>query len=387
MLLLPCRTTTWAQEPIDSAEECLPEVVPAMWQPTPLVEPRITASLQPNRNRSWDPARVLAPMATSSGNLAPSASVSSPPAFAPRDRVTGAEALPKATTDLGNLLKKSLTAPSVQVQAKTPVVHDPRVRGSRVGALAAAGSHWIPARADLDTIVSKFDSRQIASTTITAGPYTSLLGPGFEFIDVQLLGSPRYEQGMQWHGSTDAEYRANGRQYFGQQSILVGAENWGSRFNYSHRGGDDYLDGGQALVPAGYHSQEMTLALGRDWENDTIELNVLRLDQTDLIFPGYVFDIDDLVTDGYEVTHTHRGFGLFDAVATEVWYNRTRFNGDAQNLQKRPFFPCSMRSATWARPMSIPCRPVIARPLCWAVARRTTTSFPSATICASSSKS
>ena len=284
-------------------------------------------------------------MATSGTRLTPgnpsnnSTSASSLLVFAPRDRVTGAEALPKATTDLGDLLKKSLTAPSVQVQARTPVVHDPRVRGSRVGSLAAAGSYWVPARADLDTIVSKFDSRQVASTTVTAGPYTSLLGPGFEFIDVELLGSPRYQDGLQWHGSTDAEYRANGHQYFGQQSIMAGADNWGSRFNYSNRGGDDYLDGGQVLVPAGYHSQEMTLALGRDWENDSVELNILRLDQNNVVFPGYVFDIDDLVTDGYEVTHTHRGLGAFDAVATEVWYNRTRFNGDAQNVQKRPFFP------------------------------------------------
>ncbi len=314
-----------------------------MWQPTPLVEPRISAT-ESNRGRAWDPSRVLAPLATS-GPLNP-ASGSSAAAlstglsvFAPRDRVLGAEAMPKATTDLGELLKKSSSAPAVQVQAKTPIVHDPRIRGSRVGSLAAAGSHWVPARADLDTIVSKFDSRQIASTVVTAGPYTSLLGPGFEFIDVQLLGSPRYTDGLQWHGSTAADYRANGRQYFGQQSILVGAENWGSRFNYSNRGGDDYMDGGQILIPSGYHSQEMTLALGRDWQNDSLELNVLRLDQTNVVFPGYVFDIDDLVTDGYEVTHTHRGSGLFDAVATEAWYNRTRFNGDAQNLQKRPFFP------------------------------------------------
>ncbi len=83
----------------------------------------------------------------------------------------------------------------------------------------------------------------------------------------------------------------------------------------------------------------MTLALGRDWQNDSIELNVLRLDQTDVIFPGYVFDIDDLVTDGYEVRHLHRELGAFDSLQSEVFYNRTRFNGDAQNRAKRRFFP------------------------------------------------
>ncbi len=211
-----------------------PEVVPAMWQPTPLVEPRVNA-VEGNRGRGWDPSRILAPAATRS-------------AFGPSDRVDGREALPKSTTDLGDLLKKSLTVPSVQVQAKTPIVHDPRVRGSRVGSLAAAGSHWIPARADLDTIVSKFDSRQVASAEVISGPYTSLLGPGFAFIDVEFYGSPRYAQGVEAHGSTDLEYRANGAQHFGQQSFLLGSQDWGARFSYANRGGNDYYDGSQSLI-------------------------------------------------------------------------------------------------------------------------------------------
>ncbi len=83
----------------------------------------------------------------------------------------------------------------------------------------------------------------------------------------------------------------------------------------------------------------MTFALGRDWKNDSIEFNVLRLDQRNVIFPGYVFDIDTLSTGGYEASHMHRDFGLFDQVVTDVWFNRTRFNGNAQNPRKRVFFP------------------------------------------------
>ena len=314
----------------------LPEVVTAsMLQQTPMLEPRIAVAEQ-NRNPIVDVARLS--LASGSGANARSTGVRSS-YFGTRDRVAGAEALPQASADLADLLKKSPSALSVGVQSKSPVIHDPRVRGSRVDSLAAAGSHWVAARADLDTMLSKFDSRQVESTTITPGPYTSLLGPGFAFTDVQLLSSPRYRNGPESHGGTDLEYRANGNQFLGQQSVLLGSSNWGSRFNYSNRSGDDYVDGNNNRVPSSYRSQEMTLALGRDWENDSIEVNVLRLDQTDLVFPGYVFDIDFLVTDGYEVTHTRKRDGVFDNIQTDVWYNRTRFEGNAQNLQKRQFFP------------------------------------------------
>ncbi len=77
---------------------------------------------------------------------------------------------------------------------------DPRVRGSRVGQLLASGSYWVPARMDLDTMLSKIDSRSIDRITVIPGPYTALYGPGFDFVDVDLLGAPRYENGRETHG-------------------------------------------------------------------------------------------------------------------------------------------------------------------------------------------
>ncbi len=120
---------------------------------------------------------------------------------------------------------------------------------------------------------------------------------------------------------------------------MFGSSNWGGRFNYTYRDGNDYVDGSGRAIPSSYRSQEMLASLGRDWGNDSIEISVLRLDQTDVIFPGYVFDLDYLVTDGYDVTHTRREAGMWDFVETNVWYNRTRFNGNAQNPRKRAFFP------------------------------------------------
>ena len=319
------------------------EVVPAtMLQPTPLVLPR--TSLGPAS--PTDPSRSAAPTALSllgQSNIVSARSnldfIRNQSYFGSRDIVAGTESATLATRDLGDLLKKTTTAPSVSTQTRTPVIHDPRIRGSRVGALAASGSYWVPARADLDTVLSKFDSRQIESTTIVPGPYTSLHGPGFHFVDIQLAGSPRYRDGPQWHGATDFDYRSNGSQIFGQQSLNAGGADWGARLNYGYRTGDDYQSGNNQVIPSSYDSQEITAAFGRDWANQSLEFSLLRLDQNDVVFPGYVFDIDDLATDGYELTHSIRDSSLFDTIETQGWYNRTAFNGNAQNPAKRPYFP------------------------------------------------
>lgn len=307
----------------------------SMVQQTPFLEPRISAAEDSRANPSI-------PMTFRTGQgvvggIQSRGAVNN--TFPTKDVISGRESLSLSSTDVGSLLRKSSSALSVGVQAKTPVVSDPRVRGSRVGSLAASGSHWVPARADLDTILSKFDSRQISGVDVVPGPYSVVHGPGFAFTDVQLLASPRYRNGPELHGASDLEYKVNGNQFFAQQSVQAGSTDWGARFNYASRSGDDYRAGGRLAVPSSYNSQEMILALGRDWREDSIEFGVLRLDQTDVVFPGYVFDLDYLVTDGYDATHTRRNLAGWDSVVTDAWYNRTRFEGNAQNARKRTFFP------------------------------------------------
>lgn len=256
------------------------------------------------------------------------------------DVVSGAEAAPTVSTDLGSLLRKSPGSLSVKTQKRTPIVNDSRVRSSRVGSLAASGSHWVPAREDLDTALSKIDSRLVNDVIIVPGPYSSVYGPGFHFVDFELLQSPRYSGGNQTHGRSSFDHQANGNQWLAQQSLWSGGENWGIRGNYSHRLGSNYEDGDGRSVPSSYESREFTMSLGWDLGGDrSIELSLLRLDQTDVEFPGYVFDIDYLVTDGYEVAYIDEAPAFGDRVETEVWYNRTRFEGNAQNLAKRPQFP------------------------------------------------
>lgn len=66
----------------------------------------------------------------------------------------------------------------------------------------------------------------------------------------------------------------------------------------------------------------------------SLEFNLLRLDQTDVEFPGLVYDLNFLVTDGYEVTYTDTDPGFADRFRAEVWYNRTRFEGDTLRASK-----------------------------------------------------
>jgi outer membrane receptor protein involved in Fe transport len=312
----------------------------ALLQPQPgLVPPR---EIQPETPLP-PAARALSARLFGAGTIRPS--LLGPPlevgALRPtRDIVFGLEGKARVTTDAGSLLQKSPAVLGVGVQRRTPIVHDPRVRASRVGQLAASGSHWVPARIDLDTMLSKIDSRIVSDMTVIKGPYSALYGPGIDFVDVQLLRSPRYSSGFESHGSTSFDYKVNGEQWYGRQALWGGDSWWGYRVGYGHRTGNDYRTGSGLEMPASYKSRDIDVALGARIDADSsAEFSYLRLDQTDVEFPGYAFDIDYLVTDGFEVEYTLKNGGLIDRLTVDAWYNRTRFEGNAQRPGKRRQFP------------------------------------------------
>lgn len=256
------------------------------------------------------------------------------------DVVFRAESKIRVTTDAGSVLGKSPSVLGVGTQKRTPIVTDPRVRGNRVGRLAAAGSYWVPARLDLDTMVSKIDSRIVHDMIVINGPYSVLYGPGFEFVDIELLRSPRYGETFELHGSTSADYQSNGEQFYGRQEIWGGDDVWGFRIGYGHRTGNDYEAGNGTPIPSSYKSRDWDVALGCQLtETSSIEFSYLRLDQTDVEFPGQAFDIDFLVTDGYEVEYLVVDQPYYDQLEVDAWYNRTRFMGSAQREGKRRQFP------------------------------------------------
>lgn len=256
------------------------------------------------------------------------------------DAVLGQEAKSRESTDTGNLIGKSTTVRGVSPQQRTPIVTDTRIRGERVGQVLASGSFWAPVRMDLDTMMSKIDSRLIDNLIIVKGPYSPRYGAGFSFVDIDMLQTPRYFDGPEVHGTSSIDYQTNGQQWYGRQTFYGGDATKGFRVSYGHRAGNDYETGDGTLMPSSYKSGDLNVALG--WNatpDDRFEFNYLRLDQSDMEFPGLVYDIRYLVTEAYEIKYTGNDTEIADHVFSEVWYNRTRFEGDTFAQSKANHIP------------------------------------------------
>lgn len=260
----------------------------------------------------------------------------------PTDRsvISGQEAVIRATTDLGDLMGSSPGALNLGLQRRNPIINDPRVRGSRVGSLAASGSYWVPARIDLDTMVSKIDSQIVERVEVAPGPYAVLYGPGLQFVDFELLKAPRYGPDFEIHGSTNADYRTNGEQWYGRQTVMGGNDAWGFRLGYGHSTGSDYADGAGQLIPSSYKSRDVDAAWSAQLTPESdLSVNALRLDQTDVELAGQAFDLNWLWTNGFEAEYIVEDARWADQVRIETWYNETHFDGNAQNPSKREQFP------------------------------------------------
>lgn len=255
-----------------------------------------------------------------------------------RRRILGGEAISRVTTDAGDVFSKSVGSPGVTTQQRNPVVNDVRVRGSQTGNLAASGSYWVPARLDLDTALSKIDSRILAEIASIQGPYSVRYGPGYRHIYFDVLDSPRASK-KRVDGISGIEYGTNGEQWVGRQTFAVSDEDWGIRMGYRHMIGSDYRTGNGESIPASYNSRDWNVAWGRDWDSGGhLEFHMIRLDQTDVELPGQAFDMDVLVTNGFDVEYRQE-LSETDLFSIETWYNETSFVGNAQNAGKRRQFP------------------------------------------------
>lgn len=263
------------------------------------------------------------------------------------DAIFAAEAVGRKTADVGDLLNQSKAAHGVSVQNRTPIISDTRIRGQRVGQVLASGSYWAPARMDLDTMMNKIDSRLIEDAILIKGPYATRYGPGFRFVDLEFVQSGRYD-GFEMHGSTSANFNTNGERWAGRQTLYGGNENYGFHISYGHQTGNDYETGQDGFfMPSSFKSRDLFAAVGFDLSaHQSLEFNILRLDQTDVEFPGLVYDLNFLVTDGYEVTYKNTRAAFADTFVAEVWYNRTRFEGDTLRSGKNVQIPSLQSSLT-----------------------------------------
>ena len=253
--------------------------------------------------------------------------------------VLGAEATQLRSFDVGSFLDQSLDADGVTAHKRTTIANDVRIRGSRAGQNIGAGSLWNPGRPDLDTALNKIFAYNIDHLTLVKGPYSVRYGPGFNFVDMQFLRAP-IGDGPNWGGVTSFDYETNGAIFYGRQHVWGGDQDWGVRVNYGHGTGNDFEDGSDFQIPSSFKSRDLFVSLGRRLDEDRhLEFSYIRLDQTDVEFPGLVYDIDYLVTDGLELEYDDVSGRWADRFHAEYWYNRTRFEGSTLREGKNRQIP------------------------------------------------
>jgi outer membrane receptor protein involved in Fe transport len=237
------------------------------------------------------------------------------------------------------LLGRVDSAVGVDVQRRTPIVADPRIRAYHVGQVftLSDGGFFLPARLDLDTAVSKYDSSIIRDVIVLKGPYTMLYGPGFAFLDVATNDTPRYDH-LEYHGRTSFGWQSNGDRLNAMQALWGGSSEWGFRISYGFFVGSDYEAGNGQIVPSSYNSQPINYAVGVNLSPDNkLEFKGLHLDQRNVEFPALYFDIRHLTTDAMSLRWTVTNQEFFDRFNVDLWYNRTEANGDTQQGAKQIF--------------------------------------------------
>jgi outer membrane receptor protein involved in Fe transport len=255
--------------------------------------------------------------------------------------VSGQSAVP--SSGVGNLLANSNSAQGVEVQRRSPLVGDPRIEGLHFGQIVtqADGAYWFPARVDLDTVVSKLNSSDINNILIIKGPFSVRYGPGFSFMDIESLPTPRYSQGyFDAHGSTSFGYRTQGDGFQGQQAVWGGNADWGFRISYDLQSAGDYTSGNGSKLPSSYNNQFVNFALGIDLSRcESLEVKYLHVQQNNVLFPGLLTDVNNLVTDGFAARYKAVEGHWYDQLTVDTWVNTTRFNGDSANPQTRAQIP------------------------------------------------
>ncbi len=240
--------------------------------------------------------------------------------------------------DAVGVIEASNTVQTVSVQRRSPISLAPYIRGYKAGQIygVADGAYFTPVREDLDSMLSKIDPSLIRFATVLPGPYGLRYGPGFAFLDVQTINTPRYYNGYEHHNRAGLTYRGNGDQIYGRNTFYGGASDYGFIVNYGNRTGSDYDAGNGLDIPSSYHGQNFLGQIGFDLSSDSsVELRYQRLDQDDTEFAAQFFDVNSLVTDAFNLTYVRRDPMRCREFRSDMWFNRTRFEGDTDKAGKR----------------------------------------------------
>ncbi|MEI8372015.1 MAG: TonB-dependent receptor [Planctomycetota bacterium] len=246
-----------------------------------------------------------------------------------------------APSSVAGFLRDSDSVQEVKVQERSGVSLDPHIRAYKWGQIYADvdGAYWSPARLDMDTMLSKIDPGMVSSVNVLSGPYGVRYGPGFAFLDVNRIPTPRYEC-PETHLDSMLNVRSNGGQVYGRETVYGGGESWGYRGSYGEKEGSDYRAGDGSLIPASYHSRDAWGEFGYDLDpHQRINILYQRMDQTNVENPAQFFGTSYLGSYGFQAGYVNDApTAPWSKLNAAAWYNSTRFNGDTRPSYN-PNFP------------------------------------------------
>jgi iron complex outermembrane receptor protein len=232
-------------------------------------------------------------------------------------------------------------APSVSTRRTSAINLDPRVRGYHSGQLNASanGMTELKTRLDIDSGLSQIDPGIVEDITVIDGPYTSLYGPGFAFLAVDLLPAPRYPDGFKGHSATSLTYGSNGQTLYARQTVLGGGQQWGTYLSYGTREGGDYFTGGRNgyRIPSSYQKWDTTFALSFDvGPTSRVEFDFLHCEMNDVELPGVVYDLDNSRNDQFNLCYiVQEDRAGPRQLVLQTWCQQTGYRGDASREEKQ----------------------------------------------------
>ncbi|HUE73332.1 MAG TPA: TonB-dependent receptor [Pirellulaceae bacterium] len=240
-----------------------------------------------------------------------------------------------ASADAGTAIQESPSIQTVNIQRRSAIAFDPRVRGYHIGQVYAQGEGiwWNPVRPDMDSMLGRLDPRMIDRLDVIPGPYSVRYGPGFAFIDADLADTPRYYNGCEWHNRSGYTIRANGPQHYAVDTFYGGSANYGYIINYGYRNGADYLAGNGQRIPSSYLLNNVSSQFGVDLAQESrLELRYDFLDQRDTQIPGQFFDIDELESHAFLVSLIDEQCSApWTRFRLDAWHHRTPMRGSVGN--------------------------------------------------------
>ena len=261
---------------------------------------------------------------------------------APSNQLSAGEMDHNSATTTGELLKE---LPGISARRTSAVNLDPRVRGYHSSQLAATanGMTELKTRLDIDSAFSQIDPGIVKEITVIDGPYSSLYGPAFAFIDARLASTPRFADGPESHASAAFTYGSNGQTIYTRENGWCGGKDWGAYFSFGLRSGGDYYPGSGsdvARINAGYQKWDVFFSFSRDLGHGArVEFDLLRTEMNNVQLPGVIYDINNSKNEQFNLRYVIQSDrdGPEDLVL-QAWHHQTAYLGDASRESKQTSF-------------------------------------------------